>query len=324
MPFRELLHTYYNIPVEEQIMLNSREGYKYHEYLYFIIRVDNREIIHMEQAALSYYLVENRYNQLALPIQNNNGEWFTNYQERNYMVLQVEQLQGNHSLSDGESLAAFHQVGTSYSYEPKEISSYGQWKQLWIDKLTTFETNMEQEAKNNPTNYYRYMMDILPYIIGISENAIQYIQESERDSRFHESDQGTIAFKRYANNLAEPILWGDDLVYDHPARDLAEYIRALLLSDAEQAQIITFIKDYQSIRPLSIFSWRLMYARLIFPAPIFDLLERGFQTDNFNQLYIEALDLLAKQSDYEKKLRNFFQVVDVDAEALHIPVLHWL
>lgn len=324
MPFRDLLHTHYNIPVDEQMILNSREGYKYREYLYFTITVENKEIIHMEQAALAYFLMESRYYQMALPVQNSNEEWFTNYRGKSYMVLQVQQLHRDDSLSAGESLAEFHQIGTSYSYEPQEISSYGQWKQLWIDKLTAFETNIEQEAKNNPNNYYRYIMDVLPYIIGISENAIQYIQESERDSRFHESDRGTIAFKRYDNHLAESILWGDELVYDHPSRDLAEYIRTLLLTNADQKQLITFLKDYQSIRPLSIFSWRLLYARLIFPVPIFDLIEGGFLTDDYEQLYTKTLDLFAKQSDYEEKLRGFFEVADVDAEALHIPMLHWL
>lgn len=324
LPFNDLLRTFYAVQAEEKIAIDGKEGYKQAEYFYFIITVGNKEIIHMEQAALAYYLIENNMNHMAFPVQNIHGEWFTNSHDKKYMVLQVQHLQSDITLSPGELLAAFHQVGTNYSYEPQEISSYGQWKQLWIDKLTTFETRIEQEATNHPSNYYRLVMDVLPYIIGISENAIQYIQESELDNRFHESDQGTIAFRRYTGNLEKPILWVDDLVYDHPSRDLAEYVRSMLLNNKEQDKVITFMNDYQSMRPLSVFSWRLLYARLIFPIPILDLIDQGFLTQDFDRLHVEMTELLNNQSNYEKRLRNFFGMMEVDHEALNIPVLHWL
>lgn len=325
MPFSDLLGTYYAIQVEEKRFIDGKEGYKQAEYFYFIITVDNKEIIHMEQAALAYYLIENKLDHMAFPIQNIHGEWFTTYHDKKYMVIQAHEFQWERTLSPGELLAAFHEMGTNYSYEPQEISSYGQWKQLWIDKLTIFENKIEQEATNYPSNYYRCVMDVLPYIIGVSENAIQYIQESERDNRFHESDQGTIAFRRYTNNLEKPILWVDDLVYDHPSRDLAESVRFMLLNNREQSEVISFMDDYQSIRPLSVFSWRLLYARLIYPIPIFDLIDRGFSgNEEVDHLYKEMTELLDKQSNYEKKLHHFFEMVGVDHKALNIPMLHWL
>jgi len=81
---------------------------------------------------------------------------------------------------------------------------------------------------------------------------------------------------------------------------------------------------YQSIRPLSIFSWRILYARLIFPIPIFDLLQKSFIIQDDDNHYLEMVDLLEKQTVYEQKLRSFFEIVGVDHETLNIPVLHWL
>src|SRR5699024_2140553 len=100
-----------------------------------------------------------------------------------------------------------------------------------------FESYIHQEAKKHPHAYYQYVMDILPYIIGISENAIQYIAESEIDTRFHDADQGTITFQRYQGNLNAPIIWASDLVYDHPTRDLAEYIRFKYLLDRKSTRL---------------------------------------------------------------------------------------
>ncbi|PAV28740.1 hypothetical protein CIL05_15795 [Virgibacillus profundi] len=324
MPIIDMLGVYYAIQAERKLELDGKDGYKQDEYVYFTISADNREIIHMEQATLAYYLIENKYNNTALPIPNRNGEWFTAYEDKNYMVMQVQRDILENTYSSGESLAHFHQIGTAYSYEPKTISSYGQWKQLWIDKLTAFESNVELEAKNHSSNYYRLLMDVLPYIVGISENGIQYIQESEHERRYHEADQGTIAFRRYTNDLEKTVLWADELVYDHPTRDLAECIRFMILNNKDDNELITFLNDYQSLRPLSVFSWRLLYARLIFPIHFFDIIDRGFMFQDLEQSYSELRDILKKQVIYEKRLGELFKNLGVDHEVLQIPVLDWL
>src|SRR5699024_5628412 len=98
---------------------------------------------------------------------------------------------------------------------------YGKWKQLWIDKLTSIEHSVFDEAQKYLNSYYDAVIDSLPYIIGISENAIQYLNETYYESNFDESDQGTITFLRYTDHLLQPIIWVNDLSYDHPTRDIA-------------------------------------------------------------------------------------------------------
>lgn len=322
---KDLLTTYYAIQNADKIKLDGREGLQHNEYIYFTIPADNKEIIQMEQAALIYYLLEHNYPHAAVPVRTIDGNWHASMEGHDYMVLRVGHMQEQPSSEHGKLLAAFHQMGANYTYEPQEISSYGQWKQLWINKLTFFEKKVEKDSEDLPSGYYRLLMDVLPYIVGLSENAIQYVQESEQDYRYHEADQGSIAFRRYSYQLKGPVLWMDDLVYDHPARDLAEYVRQnLLQQEATTDELALFFKEYQSIRPLSIFSWRLLYARLLFPVHFFDLLERAFVEKNANQHYTELVKLLEKQSDYEKQLAGFFDIMGVDHEASHIPVLHWL
>lgn len=322
-----LLVNDYAIQIREKITIDGKEGFKDAEYIYFTILARNKEAIHMEQAVLAYYLTENGYTYTALPIQNIKGQWFTVKEEGTYIVVKVKQLQENPPDTHGRLLAGFHQMHTAYSYEPEAVSSYGQWKQLWIDKLSVFESRVIQEAKQRENNrYYRLLMDVLPYVIGISENAIQYMQETLEDDRYHEADQGTITFRRYNNNVISPVIWPDDLVYDHPVRDIAEFVRTRLFTSDEQskAEIAAFLHEYQTVRPLSVFSWRLLYARLLFPIPIFDLLERSFYLQHDAEHYREMDDLLEKQAVYEQNLASFFHTVNVNHEALDIPVLHWL
>ncbi|WP_077327753.1 hypothetical protein [Virgibacillus siamensis] len=322
---KELLTDFYGIQAHEKIIMNGREGFKQDNFLYFTISADYKEMIHMEQAAAAYFLVENHYTKIAYPIQNVSGEWFTRYRNDHFFVVKAPFAETGHSLSEGKALAELHMGGLDYPYEPQEISSYGQWKQLWIDKLTAFENKIVMDVNENPTPWSKLLSDALPYVVGISENAIQYMQESEGEKRFGDVDQGTMGLRRYAGNLADGFVWTNELVYDHPARDLAEYIRHRLLQVNDPVKKIRdFLNDYQEERQLSVFSWRMIYARLIFPIHLFDAMERGFAKGGNDGSVLELEELLDRQQDYERRLGKFFDEAGVDCERLEIPVLHWL
>src|SRR5699024_8007336 len=279
----------------------------------------------MEQAALAYYLQESNYRHMSIPIPNTQGEWYTQYNDRYHMVLRVKNASAESQAAHAEQLAAFHTTGALYQYEPQTISHYGQWKTLWIEKLTAFQEAIGSAAKNHSNAYYSLLMDFLPYVIGLSENAIQYMQESEIEQRFHDTDQGTIVFSRYRSQLRNHVLWMNDLAFDHPTRDLAEYIRLKLLEENDPMNDIrTFLDDYLRIRPLSIFGWRLLYARLLYPIHVFDVIERGFLSEDYESVHTELSAIIQQQSLYEERLGLFFENAGINCEELQIPVLHWL
>ncbi|WP_404453874.1 hypothetical protein LG329_04450 [Virgibacillus necropolis] len=323
---KNLLSTYYGIQTEGSCFLDGVEGYIGNEYIYFIIPAGNKEVIHTEQIALSYYLFENGINRNAAPIQNVNQEWTTLFMGEEYIVVKMHPLDRELNLSHGQALANFHRVGSSYPYEPQDFSSYGQWKQLWINKLTAFEQKVEQDDALYQSPYHRKLSDLFPYIIGISENAIQYLQETEYDNRFHDSDQGTITYKRYTNQCNRDIIWHGGFMFDHPVRDLAEHIRYCILyqSDHGKENAVKFLQDYQRERSLSIFSWRLLYARLLYPVHFFDLMEKGFASTSYDSMLTSLHDLQQKQVRYEKFIGEFFQTVEVDHDEWKIPVIEWL
>jgi len=322
---RDLLNTFYAIHISEEILIEDRVAYQCDNHIYFITLATNNKALHMEQSLLAYYVVEKGYDQTAHPVPNNYGEWITHYRDEDYLVLKVTSLKNRKKADHGKELAQFHRNNSAYAYEPQHVSSYGQWKQLWIEKLTNYEKKIIEEAKEHKNNYYRLLMDILPYIIGICENAIQYVNECNQESRYDQSDQGTITFQRYHDQLQRSIMWHTDLVYDHVARDLAEFIRYQLLYNEEQAfnDISVFLKSYQSIYPLSIFSWRLLYARLIYPAHLFDLIDEAFTGRNFEKHYEQLRRMIDRQTNYEYCLHRFHESVGLDPKRLQMPVVHW-
>lgn len=323
MQVSDWLYENYKIHPETKRWIAGKECYQASQYVYFITSIDNNEIIHMEQAVVAYYLAENGYSHMAIPIPNHQGGWLTSYEDVSYMVVKGLASRTESQAANGSLLAQFHQIGSLYHYEPQAISSYGQWKQLWIDKLSWIESNVEKAAQAEVTNYYRLVMDILPYLIGLSENAIQYIGESEQELRYHESDQGTISFRRYMNQLQQPLMWPMELVYDHPARDIAEFLRQLFLQPHPDEAVFHFLQDYQKNRPVSIFFWRLVYARLLFPIHIYDCLEQNLSTVQ-DKGYEQLKDLVQLQDRYEANVSRFFEWAELDCDFLQVPMLHWL
>lgn len=323
---KNLLSTYYGIRTEGSCFLDGVEGYLGNDYIYFIIPAGNKEFIHTEQVALSYYLFENGVNEAAVPVQNVNQEWITLFMGEEYIVVKKHHPNQQSKQTHGKSLARFHQLGTGYPYEPQDFSSYGQWKQLWINKLTAFEQKIEQDDILYQSAYHRKLSDLFPYIIGISENAIQYLHETEYDNRFHETDQGTVTYKRYTNQCTRDVIWQGDFIFDHPVRDLAEHIRYCILyqSDHGKKNAVTFLQDYLDERPLSVFSWRLLYARLLYPVHFFDLIEKGFASTSYDSLLSSLQDLQQKQVRYEKFIGEFYQTVELNHEEWKIPVVEWL
>lgn len=324
MSFRELLTEFYQIHAEEKVVVDERSGFISDGIFYFNTNSANSETIHMEQTVLAYYLQENGYIQTALPIKNQNESWFTDFSGSRYLTYRVAERNLDKE-SPGKSLAEFHQIGSVYGFEPKTISSYGQWKTLWIEKLTIFEERIHQLTKAKDVRVENQILfDALPYIIGMSENAIQYLRETEEEeTRYSHNDQGTIAFLRYHNEFQREVLWPDQFVYDHPARDIVEYIRIMLITNQSDKILTEFLHDYQMIRPLSFFSWRLIYARLLFPIHLFDVMEQCLNQEN-NAAYDAFVSLLSQQDTYEKRLKNFYEKIGLNKDTDRLVEAEWL
>lgn len=323
---KEVLAQYLGNFEGNRVTINGYDGYKVKDAYYFIIDASNNEEIHYEQKVISDFLETNGLRNIVSPILSMEGNLFTPRDEHNYIVLQGVPFKELNAQSHARTLATFHQTGARYPYEPKNISSYGKWKELWSNKIDAFGNIYSQQYNERPvTPFQRLFIDTFPYVTGLAENAIQYLQESENDRRYHEGDSGTITFQRYYNHMQEEIIWSPEMVYDHPARDIAEYLRPNLLisDDASFKRIRSFIEGYEQVAPLSVFSYRLIYARLLLPVHLFDFVERGLQKQDSESYYEEYKKMLNNQIYYEAGLKRLYDEIKIDANNLKIPLLDW-
>lgn len=301
----QLLTDYYNISHQRLTKVEQNTFIDNEQYVYSITFIEEDERIYDEQAMLAAYCIQEGYVHVQNIIPNIYGSWITPYNDHPLLLSAGLLNPLSEQISDGRLLANFHLVNQAYPYEPNYVTSYGKWKDLWVEKLTYYEKELPKAIKNGPSAFLARAVDLIPYLIGISENAISYLQENESESQFTRFDQGTITFLRYQNQLRASFIPFTDLHYDHPTRDIAEYVRSMLIKDNEGTQkSIEFLIDYNDVFPISLFGWKLLYARLLFPIQFFDIFDQvniGQNNDLTKLNYI-----IERQTNFEKNLKELF------------------
>lgn len=325
---REIIQEQYQVELGEEFQYAGSRCFKGRDGLYIVIYdppITDEEAY--EQRSLCEYLSTQGFPQVAVPLFTKEGRLQTTVDTEAITLIYTTSLNPVQE-KQGVRLAQFHQLGNDYPYQPQQISRYGQWKKLWEDKMDAWTALYNQEWQDRPaTTYQRLFIEIYPYLEGITENAIQYLQESEQDWRYDHTDQGTFTFQRLHPSMLTETIWPHTLLYDHPTRDIAEWMRYKLLSNGFEAfdDIKEFLDEYESTRPLSVFSWRIIYARLLLPVHLFDVLEgslaKGEKRDRMAEQSLR--DLIRYQETYEHILQRFFTELTLDVQRVNIPVIDW-
>lgn len=221
-----------------------------------------------------------------------------------------------------QQLALFHQRGRTYPYAVSSRSRFGQWGELWgqrIDQLEQFwQLQVESPEKNDMDKQF---IETFPYYLGFTENAIQYVVDTQLDEVPMRSDMPTICHEQFSQQTWEAGKIPTDWVFDHASRDVAEWIRKQWLTARSDETIVRFLQTYEHTQSLSRFAWRMIYARLLFPLHYFQAIENYYGSEgDMRQSYAQQLrQVFDEMENYEQKLRHFHDMTTVS-----IPRLDWL
>lgn len=325
----DILRKAYAIHDYDSSKNNNYNGENSHsKYHYFIITLQDLEPFHLEEISLAHYLRQMGENKIAEPIRNTHGNWFTFYRGEQIVVFRHEAIAHQRLIDEslhGNHLATFHEKHRSYPTQFEYIYSYGSWQQLWLNRLSYYENKIEQLARNSQPSEPNPYIELFPYMLSLTENAVQYINEAEKENRISKLDTPTVTFKRYEAQILDETILPTELIIDHPMRDVAESLRHLLLYEESEIpiKVRNFLAGYEKIEPLSLRSWRLVYGRLLYPAHYFDLLDfylkkkKNFDRNSFS-LFIK------RQTRYEDRLAKLFTYVGIEPYINHIPMVSWL
>jgi spore coat protein YutH len=331
---RQWLEKNYGIKAEEEIRVGNYLACKRGDQLYFLIhpvKTGQEEILELQTFAL--HLAKNGDRNVPLFFPGKNGDILNKWENDMACVLVSNRSKAKKVTNLGRKLGKFHNRGRNLDYSIKKVSRLGQWKQIWEKRLDQMEAVWTGRLFQHPENEFEKMfMESFPYYMGLAENAIQYLVDTELDDSPTIVDHGTICHERFSSTTWEegqliknPFEW----ILDHCARDIAEWTRERYFYNTQTCgpEIRQFFSDYQSSAKLSPFSFRLLFARMLFPLHYFDCVENYYITDSEQQknvLQDAFLRHLKHSGEYERFLGSFFQLIDVPVRAYNIPEIEWL
>ncbi|MDQ1144508.1 spore coat protein YutH [Bacillus sp. SORGH_AS 510] len=331
---KKLLENQYGITVEEYVKLDRYEALRGNGWLYLVSNPSGKEeddITELEKIAEHLRNYGDQHVPVILP--SKDGQLITTWEQNKYCVLANRQIEDQRKIKLGRKLAKFHERGRLVPFQIERSSRIGQWKSLWEKRLEQMEKVWNNLLFQTPEDEFeRLFIDSFPYYLGLTENAIQYLVDSEMDDEPTEADGGTVCHERFTQKT-----WGDhymiknpfDWVFDHRSRDLAEWTRERYFRNIQtyDVDVQQFFSEYQSVTPLTSFSWRLLYSRLIFPLHYYDCIESYYITrsEQDKKVLEERLSKILRQtSDYERFLAGFFHMAGAPVRQLNIPQLEWL
>jgi len=331
---KSLLENQYGVQIDEELQVGKYHACRKQGQLFLLVKTDGMEEATLtELEMLANHLVNNGERYCSTFLKTKEGKSICDWKDSKYCVL-INHHSGNRKLTSiGRKLAKFHYRGRTVAFSVNKTSRIGQWKQLWESRLDQMERAWNEMLFKQPENELeRMFLESFPYYRGIAENAIQYIVDTELDDEPTIADNGTICHERFTSNS-----WGNsflvknpfDWVFDHCSRDLAEWTREKYFHNIKtyEPELRKFIKDYQSIVPLSPFSWRLYFARILFPLHYIHTIESHYRSNSEQekrQLEEQLQKFLQQSDDHERFLSRFFDFAEVPVHKWKIPIPDWL
>ena len=169
------------------------------------------------------------------------------------------------------------------------------WSYLWSKKIDYLEYHQKQNERKYPL-----LSSSFDYFIGMSENAITYLNNTITNMIPTNTDIGvishdTIKIDDTIHTLYNPL----NIIIDHKARDLAEYIKISFFKD--NINILEELEEYFKHNYFSFYGINILISRILYPSFYFELYDEIIN----NQINESAISSITSRIDnYEIYLND--------------------
>ncbi|WP_027410076.1 spore coat putative kinase YutH [Anoxybacteroides tepidamans] len=329
----DLIEREYGLKVERMEQLSRYYTFISRNERYIIVPAWNRTEAEMnELQQMGAYLAAKGDLSVASFVQTKKGTWIAVDQGgQHFTILRIYPHLYRRTIPIGKELAKLHERGRLFPARVFHSKRIGLWKELWGQRVDQMDSFWKEKLKmKRETEFEQLFVESFPYYAGLAENAIQYVVDTELDEQPYGVDAATICHERLSRTLwaeGTEIKLPTDWVYDHCARDLAEWVRSIYLKDGWLEEPINhFFREYERVTPLSAFAWRLVYARLLFPIHYFECIEGYYSTkiEEEKRSYEQRLKVMLENThDYERFLASFYDQFGL-SRRFRLPRVKWL
>ncbi len=300
---KNILEYYYHFA---NISLHYSDGVYYFEkegqfYILKEIKRQMNEIMQIYQLLLRF---PSFYHKIIL---NKDGSIVTGVDQKSYILLRILEKNKN-KISMEQFLSKEKIIVDRKAYS---LLYRLNWGELWAQKVDYFEYQMSHIEKKYPL-----LSASIFYYIGLAENAISYVEDTNFREKKEMQDTSVISHIRmYADVSITEFYDPLSIILDHPARDVAGYLKGLFFDNSYQLEEIEYFLKNLSF---SKYGYRLLFARLLYPSYYFDLYEQiilGLKEE-------KEIKRIIKQSEaYRDYLRQIYLYIN---KIVEIPKVDWI
>lgn len=181
------------------------------------------------------------------------------------------------------------------------------WEILWENKIDYYERQVNENKKKYPL-----IRESFDYFVGMGENAISYLVNTKLEVKSTFADEKGISHNSLSDSLYDPL----NIILDHKARDLAEYIKLAFWERREN--IIEEMNEYFKYNYYSVYGIRVLFARVLYPSFYFNMYDLiimdKISENNLNKI-------IERTGEYENYLYNIYLYL---RKYYDIPLPEWL
>ncbi len=271
-------------------------------FLYIFKKLD-RPLEECKQIQHLFSVYPFNYHKIIL---NKDQQFITFVNQKPYVLLQIPKKDHSFSLIKNIQEMEIVPINKEFSLLKRD-----EWSRLWSLKVDYIEYQLKHVKEK-----YSLLVTGTPYFLGLAENAITYFEDTILHEKKEWQDQLVLCHLRILENM-DDIQYFDpfQIVLDHKARDVAEYLKTLFFHyDYQKEDLMSFIYSFQ----FSKYGYRLLLARLLYPSYYFDLYENiilGIQEEDCIK------DIIIRIDSYQKFLKMIYEIINQKVE---IPPIDWL
>lgn len=188
--------------------------------------------------------------------------------------------------------------------------TYHSWQDLWSIKMDYLEKVINENGKKYPI-----IVDSFNYFIGMAENAISYYNNLSNK----EVDNNSLVISHRIININDTVYAIYDpvnIIIDHKARDIAEYIKCSFFSD--NINIFKELNVYFKYNYYTKDDVVMLLARVLYPSFYFNMYEDIMINSKEEKI---ITNITSKLDKYELYLARVFKYFN---NFYNLPVPEWL
>lgn len=295
---KNILEFYYNLSLEEEI-LNRNGNY------YFVINNNSfvfRPFYGNNNSIDDIYKLNNylsNFSYIDKIILNKFNSPITKVKDNLYVLIL---LKGNNNinLSIISNLASIDIP----SFKSLERNN---WEVLWGNLIDYYEMQIGQNEKKYPL-----IRESFDYFVGMGENAISYLVNTKKEVKPNFYDKKVLSHNNLYNSLFDPL----NIILDHKARDLAEYIKLSFFNNNQN--IFKELDEYFYYNHYSFYGMRILFARIMYPSFYFKLYDEILSKKKEEK---QLNSIIKRIDEYELYLSNIYFYL---RKYYDIPMIEWL